>query len=66
MRTSFPFVGNCPVIKDILAIIVRVFLSSNTKFGIELGPVAFSALRETMLLFISFSIAGLSRNKVKF
>ena len=49
MWASFPFVGNCPVIKDILVIIVRGFLSSslnsfNIKFGIELGPVAFLAL----------------------
>ena len=46
MWASFPHVGNCPVIKDILVIIVSGFLSSslnffNTKFGMELGPVAF-------------------------
>ena len=71
MWASFPYVGNCPVIKDILVIIVKGFLSSslnffNTKFGNELGPVTFLALSETMILLISFSVAGLRRNKVKF
>ena len=71
MWASFPYVGNCPVIKDILVIIVSGFLSSslnsfNTKFGIELGPVAFLALRETIILLISFSVTGLRRNEVKF
>ena len=71
---SFPFVGNCPKklsIKDILVIILSDFLSSSLnsflkKFGIELGPVAFPALRETITLLISFSVAGLRRNEVKF
>ena len=68
---SFPFVGNCLVLKDILVIILSDFLSSslnsfNKKFGIELGPVAFLALRETITLLNSFSVTGLRRNEVKF
>ena len=68
MWTFFPFVGNCPAIKDTLVIIVSGFLSSslnsfNAKFGIELGPVAFLALRGTTILLISLSVAGL---EVKF
>ena len=72
MWASFPYVGNCPVIKDILVIIVSGFLSSslnsfNTKFGIELGLVAFLALRETIIMLLySFSVTGLGRNEVKF
>ena len=66
MWASFPFVGNCPVIKDLLVIIVSDFLSSslnpfNRKFEIELGPVAFLALRETIILLIPFSILGLRK-----
>ena len=71
MWASLPFVENFPVIKDILVIIVRGFLSSpldsfNIKFDTELGPVAFLALREIMILLISFSVTGLKRNEVKF
>ena len=66
---SLPFVGNCPVIKGILVLIVRGFLSSslnsfNIKFKIEIGPVTFLALREIMTLLISFSVTGLRRNEV--
>ena len=50
-------------------ITVRGFLSSslnsfNTKFGIELGPVAFLALKETIILLISFSLQGLGEMKL--
>ena len=71
MWASFSFVGNCPVIKDILGIIASGFLSSslnsfNKKFGIELVPVAFPAFRETIILLIYFSVVGVRRNEVKF
>ena len=71
MWASLPFAGNCPVIKDILVIIVRGFLSSplnsfDIKFEIELGPGAFLELREIIILLISFSVTGLRRNEVKF
>ena len=50
-------------------ITVSGFLSSslnsfNTKFGIELGPVAFLALGETIILLISFSLQGLGEMKL--
>ena len=52
-------------------ITVSGFLSSslnsfNTKFGIELGPVAFLALGETIILLISFSLQGLGEMKYWF
>ena len=50
MRTSFPFVGNC----------------SNTKFGIELGPVAFLALREKCYCLFLFLLQGLLEIKLSF
>ena len=40
--------------------------SFNIKFEIELGLVAFLALREIMILLIYFSVTGLRRNEVKF
>ena len=52
-------------------ITVSGFLSSslnsfNTKFGIELGPVAFLALGETIILLISFLLQGLGEMKLSF
>ena len=70
MWVSLPFIGNCPVVKDIIvgynSYNLSGFLSSslnsfNTKFGIELGPVAFLTLRETIILLIPFSILGLRK-----
>ena len=50
-------------------ITVSGFLSSslnsfNTKCGTELGPVAFLALKETIILLISFSLQGLGEMKL--
>ena len=71
MWASFLFVGNCPVLKRHTGYNSKGFLSSslnsfNINFGIELGPVAFLALREIMILLISFSVMSLEEMKLSF